>query len=177
MSSVILNGDTSGSVSISPPAVAGTQTVTLPAASGQLMVSGNMPAFYAYVNSAQTLSSNTWTKLQLNAEVFDTANCFDSTTNYRFTPNVAGYYQFNCQLTSASSTCAQLIALYKNGSSYIRLNNLVVNTESISGSWMLYLNGTTDYVEMYGNFSTGQGVNTGLGVEQTSMQGFLVRTA
>ena len=35
------------------------------------------------------------TKIVFNAKEFDTANAFDSTTNYRFTPQVAGYYQFN----------------------------------------------------------------------------------
>lgn len=138
---------------------------------------GNGPAFSAYLNSAQTLSSVTFTKLTLNAEEYDTASAFDSTTNYRFTPQVAGYYQFNAQMTIASSPTPQLIALYKNGSAYIRLNNLTSNTESISGSWLVYLNGSTDYIEMFGYVTTGQGLSTGLGTQRTSLQGFLVRSA
>ena len=53
------------------------------------------PAFSAYQSTGQTLSSSTWTKIQLQTEEFDTASCYDNATNYRFTPNVAGYYQVN----------------------------------------------------------------------------------
>ena len=151
--------------------------VTIPSVTGTVMVSGNMPAFSAYLNTSQTLSSSTFTKITLNAEEYDTANAFDSTTNYRFTPQVAGYYQFNAQLTVASSVTPQIIALYKNGTSYIRLDNLTSNTECIAGSWMVYLNGSTDYIEMYGFVTTGQALNTGLNVQRTNLHGFLVRTA
>ena len=34
MSSIVLTGDTSGTVTVSAPAVAGTRTITLPAATG-----------------------------------------------------------------------------------------------------------------------------------------------
>ena len=56
------------------------------------------PAFSAYNAGTQSVSANTDTKMIFNAENFDTANCFDSTTNYRFTPNVAGYYQLNASV-------------------------------------------------------------------------------
>jgi hypothetical protein len=172
---IAIAGDTTGNLAFTTQA--GTYTQTVPNATGTVMVSGNMPAFSAYLNSSQTLSSSTFTKITLNAKEYDTANAFDSTTNYRFTPQVAGYYQFNAQLTVASSLTPQMIALYKNGSSYIRLSNYNLNTECISGSWMIYMNGSTDYVEMYGYVGTGQALNTGLGVERTNLQGFLVRTA
>ena len=56
-------------------------------------VSGNGPAFSANrATSNQTVTSAALTKVQLNAETFDTDNAFDSTTNYRFQPTVAGYY-------------------------------------------------------------------------------------
>ena len=50
------------------------------------------PAFKAYQSSAQTLANTTFTKISFDTEVFDTASCYDNSTNYRFTPNVAGYY-------------------------------------------------------------------------------------
>ena len=49
MSSIVLSGDTSGSVTVSVPAVSGSNTVTIPAVTGTVMVSSNMPAFNAYV--------------------------------------------------------------------------------------------------------------------------------
>jgi len=68
------------------------------------MVSGNMPAFLVYPSASSTnLTSSTWTKIVFNTEVFDTNNNFDSTTNYRFTPTVAGYYQINLQVYCSSS--------------------------------------------------------------------------
>ena len=45
MSSIVVNGDTSGSVTLSAPATAGTVTVTLPSASGTMAVSGGSTSF------------------------------------------------------------------------------------------------------------------------------------
>jgi hypothetical protein len=39
MSSIIISGDTSGTVSLSVPAVAGTNTITIPALTGDALVS------------------------------------------------------------------------------------------------------------------------------------------
>ena len=69
MSSVSIAGDTSGSILLAAPAIAGGNTATLPAATGTVMVSGNMPAFNAYNNSGGSgFSLSTWTKVILNAE-------------------------------------------------------------------------------------------------------------
>ena len=67
---------------------------------GDLSVTGSVPAntgpaFSVYRGSNQSLTSSANTKVQFDAEVFDTASAFDSTTNYRFTPQVGGYYQIN----------------------------------------------------------------------------------
>lgn len=123
-------------------------------------VAGNGPAFSAYQSSSQTLSSATWTKIQLQTEEFDTASCFDNTTNYRFTPNVAGYYQVSgCFEVNSSATTMQL-TVYKNGSAFKKYqvsNSATVVT--VSGSALIYLNGSTDYVELYGWIGSGQLLN------------------
>jgi hypothetical protein len=111
------------------------------------------PAFSAYrATSNQSFSQATWTKVQLNAEVFDTANAFDSTTNYRFTPATAGYYQFNgsakINKTGQSVTAS---SIYKNGINNSKMYEWV-NTGTdytMGGSDLIYLNGTSDYVELY----------------------------
>ena len=75
------------------------------------------PAFSAYMSTAsQSVSSATTTKVALDAETFDTNNCYD-TTNYRFTPNVAGYYQVNgtVRCDGTSKTLCQA-SIWKNGS-------------------------------------------------------------
>ena len=178
MASIVLNGDTSGSVTLSPPAVAGTQTVTLPAATGTVMVSGNQPAFSAYMSADQTTTANTWTKVTFNTEEYDTASCFDSATNYRFTPTVAGYYQINCMLSGQSGGLnGNDIGLYKNGSLFkfqrvfgaTNFIELVIN-------YVMYFNGTTDYAEIYYRSVTNAGYINGT-ASFSNFSGCLLRTA
>jgi hypothetical protein len=134
--------------------------VTVPSVTGTAMVSGNMPAFSAYQSSNQTLSSTTFTKLQFQTEEFDTANAFDSTTNYRFTPLVAGYYQISGGLLVNSSATSIRLAIYKNGTSFKNLaltNSALVS--AMYSSALVFLNGSTDYVELYGYLTTGQALD------------------
>jgi hypothetical protein len=179
MSQVIIAGDTSGTITLQAPAVSGSTTLTLPAATGTVMVSGNMPAFSAYQSSAQTLSTSTYTKIQFQTEEWDTANAFDNATNYRFTPQVAGYYQINGGISSASSATGIIVNLYKNGSSsrivYFNAFGGSSTSNGGFGSAIIYLNGSTDYVELYGYFLLGQAVSTGSNTAY--FQGTLIRTA
>jgi hypothetical protein len=116
-------------------------------------VAGNGPAFSAYSNANQTVSTGVQTKVQLNTEVFDTNNCYDSTTNYRFTPNVAGYYQFNVigGATASSSLTFNYISLFKNGAAVnLAVYGPYAGTSSYANlTALIYLNGTTDYAELY----------------------------
>ena len=113
------------------------------------------PYFYAYGSADQTLSASTWTKAVLDTEVHDTASCFDNATNYRFTPNVAGYYLFNHSMRfnfTTSMTQANTIVWKNGGSSEKGQMNLVRNQNQafhVAGSCIHYLNGSTDYVEFY----------------------------
>jgi len=185
MSSMILNGDTSGAITVTVPAVAGTNTVTIPAATGTVMVSGNMPAFNAYSTAAQTLSAGTAIKIQVNTKVFDTANCYDATTNYRFTPTVAGYYQVNANLFATAQTIPSVfaVAIYKNGSGYAGTQFVANNTNRQSAvvSRIIYMNGTTDYIEMYGQNGGGSSITVNNNVFATGdssyFEAVLVRAA
>jgi hypothetical protein len=172
MSSIVVSGDTSGAVTLAVPAVAGTNTVTIAAQTGTINVAG--PTFSAYQSSAQTLTSNVSAKIQYQTEEWDTASCFDSTTNYRFTPTVAGYYQINAGIQVASSYCQCILFIYKNGSRYKDLANYG-GSGGAYGSATVYCNGSTDYIEIYGNLSTGQALdNRSL---TTYFQGTLIRGA
>ena len=119
---------------------------------------GNGPAFSAYINTNQTISAVTWTKVQFNTEEFDTNSNYDNATNYRFTPTVAGYYQVNlCVQKTASNTDMQTV-IYKNGSAF-KNGVTPASTASAIVSALIQLNGTTDYVEGYvyigsGGFTT-----------------------
>lgn len=171
--SLKLNSSGGGSVTLQEPTTASTRTLNLPDNSGTVVstgstavvsqamlatgVAGTGPAFSAYNGgSAQNVTSGTWTKITLSTEDFDTANCFDSTTNYRFTPNVAGYYAaFGSFDVTGSSTSGVIMAVYKNGSVY-NWGNYIANAvgEVIANvTSLVYLNGTTDYIEFYGRAS------------------------
>ena len=117
MSSIVLSGDTSGTVTVAVPAVAGTNTVTIAAQTGTLYAAG--PTFSVYSTTVQNVTSATATKVTFNTEEWDTNNNFASST---FTPTVAGYYQIDAMLrVSASGAIANAwVALYKNGSIYKR---------------------------------------------------------
>jgi hypothetical protein len=113
------------------------------------VIGADTPAFSATRTAAQTISAATWTKIQFSTEEFDTNNCYDPTTNYRFTPNVAGYYLITVIAeTNASSTMC--VAVYKNGSTYRRVwsSNPGTGMSGIVTS-LVYMNGSTDYVEGY----------------------------
>jgi len=174
MSQVIIAGDTSGTITLQAPAVSGSTTLTLPAATGTVMVSGNMPAFSASANTSQTISSGTHVKLTIfGTKNFDTNNNFSSN---RFTPTVAGYYQINCSFGSNDGIGTTLQAeIWKNGATY-----LIGGYSATGGAYyncgistILYLNGSTDYVEFYG-YSL---ATSSVGGNACMFAGCLVRTA
>jgi hypothetical protein len=157
MSSVAIQGNAAGAgvFTIASPNSASSYTATLPTRTGTLGTEG--PAFSAYLSANQALTSNTYTKMAIDTELFDTNSCYD-TTNYRFTPTVAGYYQVNgtIRCSTPASTITQVVhSIYKNGAVFMLLNtdNVAVGTitggHEKSGSTVMYLNGTTDYIELW----------------------------
>jgi len=185
MSSMVLSGDTSGTVTVTVPAVAGTNTATIPAATGTVMVSGNMPAFSAYCSTNQSISTGVYTKIQINTKTgsnniaYDTNGYFDAVTNYRFTPLIAGYYQINGGVYNGNngSTFNHGISIYKNGSA----NNYIFGSYPTGGALnitnVIYLNGSTDYVELYYAQSSGTSQLVTGGYQYTWFSGTLIRTA
>jgi hypothetical protein len=131
------------------------------------------PAFFAFLNANQTgISSNVWTKVNYNAENFDTDNCFD-TSNGRFTPNKAGYYDIKAY---AAGRVTGNLNIYFNGSNYIWLPYFYNDGEGGGGSALIYFNGTTDYVEVFGRQSGSSLQYYGMtGSFQTFFQGVWIR--
>lgn len=189
MSKVALSGNASGTgtFTIASPNGNTDRTINLPDANGTILTTAtagvpvNGPAFSAYQTTAQTISNGTFTKISMPNEYFDTASAFDSTTNYRFQPTIAGYYQLNGQFntTGASSGYVQ-VAIYKNGSQY-STGSTTPNNTSVGGmcitSVLLYLNGSTDYVELYGWQNSGGPLGTLQVPGANSLNGFLARSA
>jgi hypothetical protein len=156
--SLVLQSSGGGQITIQEPATASNFTQTLPAATGTVMVSGNMPAFSYYQSSTQTLSSGVTTKLTFTTSEFDTTGGMYASS--RFTPTVAGYYQVSGGLQVATAATIIVLYIYKNGSNYKQL--ISSNPSTLSGGYgsaLVFLNGSTDYIEIYANLTTGQALN------------------
>jgi hypothetical protein len=71
--------------------------------------------------TAQSIPDSTFTKVQLNAESYDPGNNFDSTTNYRFTAPVAGYYLISAAtiFSGAIADKRYIMRIYKNGATIL----------------------------------------------------------
>ena len=169
----------SGTMTLAGPSTNSNQTITIPDATGTMMVSGNMPAFSAYASAAQTVTSNTDTKVVFDTETFDTNSNFSSS---RFTPTVAGYYQLNTVIRfNGTASSAYSMYFYKNGTSTGVAFNAVaaLGTLISSASTLLYLNGSTDYVEVYALITaTSPTLGAGSGNENTNyFSGYLARSA
>jgi hypothetical protein len=159
-----------------PSALVLTNATGLPQTGLGTNVVGNGPAFSAYQSSATSLSNATMTKILYANESFDTNSNFASS---RFTPTVAGYYQIVAsvaiQISGASYAVLRVNTTdvawaYGNGIAGI-LNSTPIMTK------LVYLNGSTDYVEVYAYQNSGSTVNTDTNSTGTWFTGFLARSA
>ena len=133
---------------------------TLDMSSGTMTLNSSMkmtPAFSAKKSDEnQSIANNTAVKCAFDTVVFDTDSCYD-TSNYRWTPNVAGKY---CLVTNVR--CRQTadfndlnVAFYKNGSGFNKFqNNSSHHNESMLVVAVVEANGT-DYFEVFMSQTSG----------------------
>ena len=163
-------------ISIKPTASGSTieqdgSTILTVDGSGNITPSNNLypkvTSFKATASTTQNFTSSTFTKIILGNESWDTNSNFDNTTNYRFTPTIAGYYQVNGSYSfqgTPNPGYTLIACIYKNGSEHIRgaeMYSITTTFNQANVSGMVYLNGTTDYIELYvvgigGSTSTGE---------------------
>lgn len=112
------------------------------------------PSFSANKNGVDQTGvvSNTATKVTFGTEEWDTHNCYDA-ANSKFTPTIAGIYDVNAsiRILTTAVNIRLIVYIYKNGVEYKTnlastgyANNLVVPIQC-----KVYLNGSTDYIEVY----------------------------
>lgn len=181
MSKVAFSGNVSGTgtFTIASPNGNNDRTLTLPDASGTILTTAtagvpvNGPAFSAYQSVAQAFSGAATTKVLFDVEQYDTNNCFSSS---RFTPTTAGYYlvTFHFLPPSTSRTGEVQLAISKNGTYYSGADQ-VATSIVLNMSVMLYLNGSTDYVEAFTYVANG-GTTTPTSV-YTLFQAAMIRSA
>jgi hypothetical protein len=154
---------------VNPPnASVGTSQLVDGAVTSAKLASGavaNTPAFEATITTEQNPSDNTYTKINFDSEVFDTASAYD-TSNKRFTvpSGQAGkYYIFgNSTLGSSSNTTviSAFFSIYKNGSLYkpSYADNRVNYTRYVHISIASVMElAVGDYVEMFGKVDVDSG--------------------
>ena len=142
------------------------------------------PAFKATGTTQTNIATNTATKLQFDTEVFDTDNCYDATTNYRFTPTVAGKYLITATIQINDDSDTDVIyqiqgSINKNGTAVettlLRLsadNSTFFNVIQLFNVTSLQeANGSTDYFEVYAKF---QGSSSVVDFQGMSFQAFRI---
>lgn len=175
--SIILKTPSNGSVTLAEQDTASDVVVTVPARAGNLAVDG--PAFSATTGNTKSAANLTATEMAGYSTVnFDTASCFNTTTG-RFTPNVAGYYQFSWSIDFGTNGigAASIVgaSLYKNGTgiwgSGIQTSSTCFG--AVGSSTVIYMNGTTDFASAYAFQNSGVTVSNFL----ARFAGALVRSA
>ena len=140
-------------------------------------VAGTGPAFSAFQSTAQTLTTSTFTRMNFQTEEFDTNNNFASS---RFTPTVAGYYQVSAFIYYGNGSGTNITNIGKNGGIYKRIDNSPspANSGVGGGSCIVYCNGTTDYLEVFGFQNQGTDLTLPFALaDLVWFQGALIRAA
>jgi hypothetical protein len=134
----IITSDGAGTITLS----SGMQTAV------QSAGADNTPAFLVRLTGNQSVANNTNTILAFNREELDTDNAYDS-TNYRFVPQVQGYYKIGVRITSQGTGAGQSLNIYKNGLTVTeyQVNAAASTTNSQINEALVYMNGSSDYVD------------------------------
>lgn len=123
----------------------------------QAPISVDNPAFKAFLSEDQDgLSSSVDTKVNFDAIEYDVGGYYDNTTNYRYTPLIAGYYHivFSASCGETNNDIDDFILnIVKNDifhtQSRIHLTGVTNDdlfASSIHSSEIIHMNGTTDYL-------------------------------
>ena len=114
-------------------------------------VGGTMtPAFEATIGSQQSLTNQTYTKIVLATESFDTDSKYDASAG-RFTPATAGKYfvYATVKITyGGGAGSGQYLAIYKNGSLH-RAAGIDASTIDSHSVFAVVTLDSDDYVELY----------------------------
>ena len=161
MSAISLQGNAggTGTLTVAAPSTNTNRTLTLPDNTGTLISTGSTfagtgPAFSVTMSANQSVTTSTYTQVQFNTEDFDTASCYNNTgatvgsiPAYSFLPNVAGYYQVSAAIFPNTTVTALNCAIYKNGTIFKTNGGTTTSAEL---SVLIYLNGSTDYISVFG---------------------------
>ena len=132
-----------------------TNAGTIALGSGDVQSNFLQPSFFARLSSDQTISSDTSTKIQVNSEVFDSDGKYDNSSNYRFTPTIAGkYFVFAGVRFDNQKSQATMRAELKFNGSVIGSNFLAANDSSSNRDYTVTVSclqtfDDNDYMELF----------------------------
>ena len=130
----------------------GTQAVIKPL-NPTIAVTANPVGFRATTPVTNlTVNNGASATMLFGTEEVDTNSAYDPATG-RFTPNAAGYYSIDWFIVTSANGAAEILAtLAKNGTDIAWGTNVVNATAHWNGvggsAGMIYLNGTTDYINV-----------------------------
>jgi len=110
MSSIVISGDTSGAITIAAPAVAGTNTLTLPANTGTLITTASAGAIVQVVQGTYSTSTST------TSSSFSDTGLSASITPKSSTNKILVMVTINNYLARSGSDCAGAIQLLRGAS-------------------------------------------------------------
>ena len=175
-----LQSDTSGILELKSAGttIATVSSTGLAMASGKLLASTG-PSVSARMTSSQTIPTTTFTKILFNVENWDTNSNYNTTLS-RFTPTVAGYYQFNASAFMGTTPNRVFTLLFKNGavakygSNLGTANNGGINT---AVNALLAANGSSDYFEVMAYQESGSNQTINSDPTLSWFDGYLARAA
>lgn len=140
-------------------------------------VAGTGPAFSYKSSSGQSLANGANTKITFTTSDFDTTSGMYASS--RFTPTVAGYYQISSLITAAGALGIIATSIWKNGAVYKAGTQAALSSSftAVLTSGIVYLNGSTDYVEIYGIQTSGGAITLYADAPYNYFNGVLVRAA
>ena len=168
MSKVVIAGNASGTgvYTLEAPNGNTDRTLVLPDEAGTVLTSASpvvLPkgtyAFRVNTTTAMTNTAYAVVKVPFNLINYDYSNGFN-TTNNRFQPDKAGIYSFSVSIRYSSGFSRFLLHLYKNGAETVSLLDHGAGAYAVNGTGSLYLNGSTDYVEVYQQTDTTTALQT-----------------
>ena len=154
----------------------------------QAPISVANPAFKAFLSQTQDgLTSNSDTKVQFDAIEYDVGGYYDNTTNYRYTPLVAGYYHivFSCSCGSSVDIDDFILNIIKNDvttATQGRIHLTGVTNDDLFASTIhtqdiIHMNGTTDFLHCSARVGSEDATSPEFrnGIDRTYFSGMLLQ--
>ena len=129
--------------------------------------------------SVQSIPTSTTTLVTFDNENYDIDGWYDP-TNSRYTPQKAGFYFFVCgiKISNLGDNRYYWAEIYKNGSAaqrlFIKHTPDTANSQATTGSALVYMNGNTDYVEIYMHHNDASTKNLSTTAHLTFWKGYFV---